>query len=93
MVNLLKLKDGTLVLQRDGKNLMCPFIAPRMIFGSIAGQPPQMDYSSCTNGCAHFVFFDAKGLGGNELELTCGNPRALHKNFEIIVEGSLNLVK
>ncbi len=69
LMNLFKSKEGTMSIQREGKNLICPFIPPTVQANAV-GQP-QLVYASCGDMCVHF---NIKSLENSkaDLLLTCG---------------------
>lgn len=58
---LVKLEDGTIMLERNGKPLTCPHTQPAMIPPKFAGQAPTFQYMMCGSQCALFHYRENEG--------------------------------
>jgi hypothetical protein len=60
---LIKLSDGTIVLERNQRAVTCPHTQPAVIPGKFQGTAPTFQYMSCGSQCALFNIREVDGFG------------------------------
>lgn len=85
-----KEKNGTISLVRQGRNLVCPFMAPGVQVNQVTGQTG-MVYQACTSNCPHFMYHSLSKEKSvtplNVVTLSCGGEVREYRS-DILLEDS-----